>query len=183
MHLRLFVESIERRGVTSHHHCSTISGWQQNQRWRRQKENGEKVKGFYWQNNTFACASCYFAHFFAVVARLQHKTPYFHMLTLWSRWTQHKSCLFPLLHLDTVLSDSTWENFANICQIKWNWIRSMKFEAVWIHCLRNVFGLLSSKNFATLTTWRNDISPLLGAQNKDIAMLGRLYGLGFGENC
>ena len=31
---------------------------------------------------------------------------------------QHKSCLFPLLNLDTVLSDSTRENFGNICQIK-----------------------------------------------------------------
>ena len=24
------------------------------------------------------------------------------------------------------------ENFAKICQIKWNWIRSVKFELVWI---------------------------------------------------
>ena len=34
----------------------------------------------------------------------------------------------------------------------------MKFEAVRIHFLSDVFGLLSSKNFATMTTWRNDFS-------------------------
>ena len=34
----------------------------------------------------------------------------------------------------------------------------MKFEAVRIHFLSDVFCLLSSKNFATMTTWRNDLS-------------------------
>ena len=36
----------------------------------------------------------------------------------------------------------------------------MKFEAVQIHFLSDVFGLLSSKNFATMATWRNDFSSL-----------------------
>ena len=58
---------VERRGMTSRHHGSTISGWQ-NQRRRRRKENGKKVKGFYWTNDNFARASRYFVHFFAVVA-------------------------------------------------------------------------------------------------------------------
>ena len=49
-----------------------------------------------------------------------------------------KSCLFPLLNVDTVLSDSTRGNFAYICQTKLNWIRSMKFEAVRIHFLSEV---------------------------------------------
>ena len=31
----------------------------------------------------------------------------------------------------------------------------MKFEAVQIHSLSDVFGFLSSKNFATMTTRRN----------------------------
>ena len=31
----------------------------------------------------------------------------------------------------------------------------MKFEAVQIHFLSDVFGLLSSKNFATMATWRD----------------------------
>ena len=84
----------------------------------------------------------------------------FYTLALWSRWTQHKS-LFPLLNLNTVLSDSTGGNFANNCQIKWNWIRSIKFEAVRIHFLSDVFGLLWSKNFAAMASWRNDFSSLL----------------------
>ena len=78
-----------------------------------------------------------------------------------SGWTQHKSCLFPLLNLDTVLLYSTRENFANICQIEWNWIRSMKFKAVRIHFLSDVFSLLSSKNSATMAMWRNHL-PSLG---------------------
>ena len=144
--------------MTSSQHGSTISRWQQNQRRRRRKENDKKVKGFYRQNNKFPRASRYFVHFLAVVAPLRHETSYFYTLALWSRWTQHKSRLFPLLILDTVLSYSTRENFANICQIKWNWIRSMRFEAVRIHLLSDVFGLLSSKDVATIATWRNDFS-------------------------
>ena len=35
---------------------------------------------------------------------------------------------FSFSKLNTVLSDSTWENFTNICQMKWNWMGSMKFE-------------------------------------------------------
>ena len=60
-----------------------------------------------------------------------------------------------------VVLDSTPENFVNILQIKWNWIRSMKFVTVQIHFFRNVFGLLSSRNFATMAMWRNDFSSLL----------------------
>ena len=67
-----------------------------------------------------------------------------------------RNFLFPLLNLDTVFSGITLERFANTWQIKWNWIRSMKFETVRIH-----FGLLSSRNFATMATWRNDFSSLL----------------------
>ena len=52
--------------------------------------------------------------------------------------------------------------FANIWQIKWNWIRSMKFETVQINFFKWIFGLLLSKHFATCTmvTWRNDFSSL-----------------------
>ena len=62
---------------------------------------------------------------------------------------------------DTILLYSTRENFANICQIEWNWIRSMKFKAVRIHFLSDVFSLLSSKNSATMTLWRKHL-PTLG---------------------
>ena len=65
---------IERRSMTSRHHGSTISGWQQYQPRRRRKENGKQVKGFYGQKNKFARESCYFVHFFAVLAPLQHET-------------------------------------------------------------------------------------------------------------
>ena len=125
------------------------------------RRTAKKAKGFYLQNNKFARASLYFVHFFAVVAPLRHETSWFRTPALWSRWRQHKSCRFPLLNLDTVLSDSTRENFANTCQIKWNWISSMKFEAVRIHFLSDFFGLLSSKNFVTMATWRNDLCSLL----------------------
>ena len=81
----------------------------------------------------------------------------FHAPALWSGRTQHKNVLF--LNLNTVLSDP--ENFANIWQIEGNWIRSMKFETVRIHLLNDVFGLLSSRNFTIMATWRNDFSFLI----------------------
>ena len=34
----------------------------------------------------------------------------------------------------------------------------MNFETAWIHYLSGVFGLLSSRNFTTMVTWRNDFS-------------------------
>ena len=58
----------------AHHHGSTISGWQQNQRRQRRKENGKKVKGFCWQNSKFPRASRYFVHFFPVVELLRPET-------------------------------------------------------------------------------------------------------------
>ena len=72
-----------------------------------------------------------------------------------------KIFFFFLLNLDMVLSDSSPENFTNILQIKWSWIRSMKFVTVWIHFLSDIFDLLSSRNFATTAMWRNDFSSLL----------------------
>ena len=76
--------------------------------------------------------------------------------SLWSRWTQHKTFCFLCIHLNTVLSNSTPEHFANIWQMKWNWIRLMKGETVGIHFLSDSFGLLSSRNFATMAMWCND---------------------------
>ena len=60
--------------MMSRHHGSTNAGWPHNQWQQQQKENGKKVKGFYWQNNKFASASRSFVHFFAFVAPLQHET-------------------------------------------------------------------------------------------------------------
>ena len=69
-------------------------------------------------------------------------------------WNQEpKISRFLFLHLDTVLPDSTSENFPNKIneQMNWNWIRSTKFERVRIHFC-DVFGLLSFRNFATMAT-------------------------------
>ena len=57
--------------------------------------------------------------------------------------------------------DSTPDNFTKILQIEWNWVRSLKFETVRIQFLSDVFGLLLSRNFATVVTWRNDFSILI----------------------
>jgi len=37
-------------------------------------ENGKKAIGLDWQNNNFACASCFFVHFVTVAARLQRES-------------------------------------------------------------------------------------------------------------
>ena len=43
--------------------------------------------------------------------------------------SEHNTEMFLFfLNSDTVLFDSTPENFANIWQIKWSWTRSIKFE-------------------------------------------------------
>ena len=51
------------------------------------------------------------------------------------------------------------ENFANIWQIKWNWLRSMKFETVRIHFLSDVLVCCHPQ---ILLTWQRDVttSPL-----------------------
>ena len=57
------------------------------------------------------------------------------------------------------------ENFANIWQSEWNWIRSMKFETARIYFLSE-FSVCctSSKSFATMATWRNDFSLMEGPE-------------------
>ena len=95
----------------------------------------------------------------AVVAGLRHETSNF-TRTLYGVDEHNTKFSSSFSNLDTILSDSTTENFANIWQIKWNWIRSVNFETVWIHFLSDVFGLLSSRNFTTMATWRNDFSLL-----------------------
>ena len=80
--------------------------------------------------------------------------------TLWSRVNKEQNFSFLFLSFDLVLSHSTPENFANIWQIKWNLIGSMKFETVWIQLLRDIFGLSSSRNVVTMATWCNNFSSL-----------------------
>ena len=103
-------------------------------------------------------------HFLAVVARLRHETSQSNG-PAW--WTQYTIFLFFFLNLDTVLSDSTPEKIANIWQVEWNWIRSMKFEKLRIHFkIKWIFGSLSSRNFATMVTWRKDFSSLSQKKRK-----------------
>ena len=55
--------------------------------------------------------------------------------------------MFFFLNLNTVLSDSTRENLANIWQIYWNWIRSEKSETVPIHFLSDVYRSVVVQKF------------------------------------
>ena len=76
--------------------------------------------------------------------------------------SKHNTKIFLFfLNFDTVLLYSIPEHFINIRQIELNWIRSMKFETVRNHFLSDDCGLLSSRNFATMVTWRNDFSSLM----------------------
>jgi len=77
---------------------------------------------------------------------------------------------FLYINLSTVLLDSTPETFANIWRIKWNWIRSIKFEAVWIHSLSE-FSVCCHPEI--LLPWERDIttSPLYSA----LRSCGRSY--------
>ena len=36
----------------------------------------------------------------------------------------------------------------------------MKYETVWLHFLRDIIGLLLSRNFATIAIWHNDFFSL-----------------------
>ena len=100
--------------------------------------------------------------------RYDTKRPNFASPRLWNRWTQPKNCRFLFLNLDNDRYGRE-ENFAKICQIKWNWIRSVKFEIVRVD-FKWLIGLLSSKNFATIATWRNDLSSLLSVRFRSIAL-------------
>ena len=78
-----------------------------------------------------------------------------------SRWAQDKNYLFLFLNLDTVLSDSTqkilptfdkcWQKkIEKIKEDRWSLTDSANPLFKWR------FDFLSSRNFATMATWRND---------------------------
>ena len=56
-------------------------------------ENVKKPIGLDWQKNSFARASRFFVHFFALTARLRRESTLFHVL--WKTWAQDD-------HLDMV---------------------------------------------------------------------------------
>ena len=106
---------IERRGMTSCHHGSTISGWQQNQRWRQKKENGKKSKRFLLTKQQICTCITLFCTFLC-----RRCTP-----ATWNFLISHSRFMKSVLsfcssRLRYVLSDSARENFANICQFNWN---------------------------------------------------------------
>ena len=132
---------------------------------RQQQERQTSKTGLqcvYKQNNNFAwrhaflyyifCMFLYVFFLYCIIIFLSHHcatAPWNFIISharLWSWWTQHKMFLFLFLNLDTVLLYSNPTNFATIWQIKWNWMRSMKFETVQIHFLSDVLSLLSSRN-------------------------------------
>ena len=75
-------------------------------------KNGRKPIGLDWQNNNFAHASHLFVHFVAFVAQLVHELLISHALFM------EVGFFLLLLNLDTILSDSTPEDFLNIRQIE-----------------------------------------------------------------
>ena len=95
---------------------------------RRLRQRERQNSNRFWLAKQQLGTSIFLVHFLVVVGRLRHKAP-----ALWSTWPQHKNVLFLFLNLDTALSDTIPDNFANIWQVKWNWIRWMKFETVRIH--------------------------------------------------
>ena len=155
---------MERRTVTSRYHGSTISGWQQNQRRRWRQGYGQKIM-FMLRNNNFARASSYFVQFFAIVAPLRHETSKFRepaLLSTVNTWTQKLSLSFP--NLDNHRYGPK-ENFAKICQIKWNWIRSVKSEIVRID-FEVTLSVCCHPNI--LPPWQRDVttSPLYWQDHK-----------------
>ena len=74
--------------------------------------------------------------------------------------TLHGNFLLLFLNFNTVLSDSTPEYFANIWQIKWNWISSIKFETVQIHFLSEFWFVVIQK-FCYRGNKKKDFSSLL----------------------
>ena len=140
--------------MTSRYHGSKMFGSQKRELWqrrRRRQRERQKSNNFIWgQNNNFAHASRFSAHFFC--HRCTNAT--------WNFLTQHKKFLFLFLNSDSVLSDSTPQKCR---QYLVNLRKLNKIDEVWNSAkllFKWIFGLLSTQNFATMATWRNDFSSL-----------------------
>ena len=74
---------------------------------------------------------------------------------------EHNTIFFSFLNLNTVLSDSTPENLANIWQINWNWI---KIDEVW-NSANSPFELRFSVccHPEILPPWQRDVTTSLVA--------------------
>ena len=158
-HLYIFELWFREESVTSRSHGSKSSGWQQQGAYDNGKGNKNGKKELVYKAKQQLCTRnvyTFFSH--------HCTTATWNFLISRARFMvrEHNTKMHGLfLNLDAVLSDSTLENFAKIWQIKWNWIRLTRFETVRIHILSEVFGLLSSWNFATVATWLSGFSSLL----------------------
>ena len=70
-----------------------------------------------------------FCTFLCHLAPLRHEISLFDEPALWSMWTRDKNCRFLFLNRDNDRYGLK-KKFDKICQIKWNWIRSVEFEIV-----------------------------------------------------
>ena len=98
-------------------------------------ENGNKARSLitiFVKQKLWTCIA-FFAHFLAIVARLRHKNEKRALFTEQVNITQKVSFSFSKLRYGP--SGFNPENFADIWQIKRNWIRLMKFETVQIYFL------------------------------------------------
>ena len=158
-HLYIFELWFREESVTSRSHGSKSSGWQQQGAYDNGKGNKNGKKELVYKAKQQLCTRNVYTFF-----NHHCTTATWNFLISRARFMvrEHNTKMHGLfLNLDAVLSDSTLENFAKIWQIKWNWIRLTRFETVRIHILSEVFGLLSSWNFATVATWLSGFSSLL----------------------
>ena len=97
-------------------------------------ENGKKEIGIHYQNNNFARASRFFAHFFVVTALLRRET---HPNFTFFGGCERKKTTFFLLFWTSILSFGIhlWEKIANIWRIERDGISAIKFEVIRIQFL------------------------------------------------
>ena len=126
---------------------------------QQRRRTAKKARVYISKTTTLHVHHAFFAHILAILARLRHETSYFHAPALWSRWTRHKKFVFSFSKLRYGPFEFNPENFANIRQIKWNWIRSMKFKTVRIYFLSEFSVCFHPK---ILLPWQRDVttSPL-----------------------
>ena len=126
--VRKVIGSIQRKSVTSRYHGSKILYHNKRklrqQRRRRQRERQKKKKNF-------AGASRFLSIFYQSLHDCDMKLPNF--TNQLYGVNEHKKGSFSFSKLRYGPFGFNPENFANIWQIKWNRIRSMKFETVRIH--------------------------------------------------
>ena len=120
--------SIEERSMTSRYHGRKIF-WSQQQGAFKSKddgdgnENGKKAIGLLWQYDNFASTSRFFVYFLTIVTRLRHETASANESAWRVEYVNEAQIFFtngPFRFQP--------RKFANIWQIKWNWLRSVTFE-------------------------------------------------------